>query len=157
MLWRKEMENYQFLFDGIKNDAIKQRAYVSLEYYIDKATFYKWIWNILSFLGIVLPAIATVLTCSAEAATEKIAKVTALTSIVSGSLALFKCADKKNAYRNSAENLKGELSEYLSETGRYQNRSADEKDQLLSESLEQIIKKGYSKIESLESNTKNVT
>ena len=150
------MANYQFLFVGIENDTIKQRAYVSLEYYIDKATFYKLAWNILSFAGIVLPAAATFFTCAGVDAT-RIALVTALTSVVSGSLALFKCADKKNAYRNSAENLKGELSEYLSETGRYQNKSADEKDQLLSESLEQIIKKGYSKIESLESNTKNVT
>ena len=156
MLGRKEMANYQFLFVGIENDTIKQRAYVSLEYYIDKATFYKLAWNVLSFAGIVLPAAATFFTCAGVDAT-RIALVTALTSVVSGSLALFKCADKKNAYRNSAENLKGELSEYLSETGRYQNKSADEKDQLLSESLEQIIKKGYSKIESLESNTKNVT
>ena len=156
MLGRKEMKNYRFLFDGIKNDTIKQRAYVSLEYYIDKATFYKLAWNVLSFAGIVLPAVATFFTCAGVDAT-RIALVTALTSVVSGSLALFKCADKKNAYRNSAENLKGELSEYLSETGHYQNKSADEKDQLLSESLEQIIKKGYSKIESLESNTKNVT
>ena len=156
MLGRKEMKNYRFLFDGIKNDTIKQRAYVSLEYYIDKATFYKLAWNVLSFAGIVLPAAATFFTCAGVDA-KRIALVTALTSVVSGSLALFKCADKKNAYRNSAENLKGELSEYLSETGRYQNKSADEKDQLLSESLEQIIKKGYSKIESLESNTKNGT
>ena len=156
MLGRKELKNYRFLFDGIENDTIKQRARVSLEYYIDKATFYKLAWNILSFAGIVLPAAATFFTCAGVDA-KRSALVTALTSVVSGSLALFKCADKKNAYRNSAENLKGELSEYLSETGRYQNKSADEKDQLLSESLEQIIKKGYSKIESLESNTKNVT
>ena len=60
MLGRKELKNYRFLFDGIENDTIKQRARVSLEYYIDKATFYKLAWNILSFAGIVLPAAATV-------------------------------------------------------------------------------------------------
>lgn len=116
---RKELESYSFLFDAIEDRTLRLRAYSSLAYYINKAAFYKLAWGLLSFLGIVLPAAATYFTCKAEVTAKLIAFITALTTVASGTLALFKCADKKGAYRNSAENLKSELSEYCAKTGRY--------------------------------------
>lgn len=77
---------------------------------------------------------------------------TALTTVASGTLALFKCADKKGAYRNSAENLKSELSEYCAKTGRYSSVEDSERNAIFSEAMERIIKQGYSKIASLENN-----
>lgn len=116
---RKELESYSFLFDAIEDRTLRLRAYSSLAYYINKAAFYKFAWSVLSFLGIILPAAATYFTCKAEVNAKLIAFITALTTVASGTLALFKCADKKGAYRNSAENLKSELSEYCAKTGRY--------------------------------------
>ena len=107
----------------------------------------------LSFAGILLPAAATFFTCI-KPDSWVIPLITSLTTVFSGSLALFKCAEKKSAYRNSAENLKSELSEYRAQTGRYQESSEADREQMLSDALERIIKEGYSKIESLE-NSKN--
>ena len=60
--------------------------------------------------------------------------------------------DKKGAYRNSAENLKSELSEYCAKTGRYSSVEDSERNAIFSEAMERIIKQGYSKIASLENN-----
>ena len=94
---RKELGSYSFLFDAIEDRTLRLRAYSSLAYYINKAAFYKFAWGLLSFLGIVLPAAATYLTCKAEVNAKLIAFITALTTVASGTLALFKCADKKGA------------------------------------------------------------
>lgn len=149
----KEIENYSFLYDSIESDVLRLRAQRSLEYYINKSAFYKMVWGMLSFAGILLPAVATFFTCI-KPASWVIPLITSLTTVFSGSLALFKCAEKKSAYRNSAENLKSELSEYRAQTGRYQESSETDREQTLSDALERIIKEGYSKIESLE-NSKN--
>ena len=149
----KEIENYSFLYDSIESDVLRLRAQRSLEYYINKSAFYKMVWGMLSFAGILLPAVATFFTCI-KPASWVIPLITSLTTVFSGSLALFKCAEKKSAYRNSAENLKSELSEYRAQTGRYQESSEADREQMLSDALERIIKEGYSKIESLE-NSKN--
>ena len=149
---RKELESYSFLFDAIEDRTLRLRAYSSLVYYVNKAAFYKFAWSLLSFLGIILPAAATYFTCKAEVNAKLIAFITALTTVASGTLALFKCADKKSAYRNSAENLKSELSEYCAKTGRYSGVEDSECNAIFSETMEQIIKQGYSKIASLENN-----
>ena len=149
---RKELESYSFLFDAIEDRTLRLRAYSSLAYYINKAAFYKFAWSVLSFLGIILPATATYFTCKAEVNAKLIAFITALTTVASGTLALFKCADKKGAYRNSAENLKSELSEYCAKTGRYSSVEDSECNAIFSEAMERIIKQGYSKIASLENN-----
>ena len=77
---RKELESYSFLFDAIEDRTLRLRAYSSLAYYINKAAFYKFAWGLLSFLGIVLPAAATYLTCKAEVNAKLIAFITALTT-----------------------------------------------------------------------------
>lgn len=140
---RKELESYSFLFDAIEDRTLRLRAYSSLAYYINKAAFYKFAWSVLSFLGIILPAAATYFTCKAEVNAKLIAFITALTTVASGTLALFKCADKKGAYRNSAENLKSELSEYCAKTGRYSSVEDSERNAIFSEAMERIIKQGY--------------
>lgn len=145
---RAEILNYAYLYDGITDPALKMRAKYSLEYYINKATFYKALWGTLSFLGIVLPAAAT-FAAAIDKLQPLVAGITFLTTVTSGALALFKCADKKSSYRNCAENLKSELSTYLGRTGGYQD--PENRDQLLSERLERIIKEGYRKIEELDS------
>ena len=140
---RQELESYSFLYDAIEDRTLRLRAYSSLAYYINKAAFYKFAWSVLSFLGIILPAAATYFTCKAEVNAKLIAFITALTTVASGTLALFKCADKKGAYRNSAENLKSELSEYCAKTGRYSSVEDSERNAIFSEAMERIIKQGY--------------
>ena len=150
MCWKagdQEIKTYRYLYEGIEDEPLSLRAKGSLEYYINKAAFYKRGWGALSFLGIVLPAAATVaVSVGAQAAVT--AGITAVTAVVSGALALFKFADKKTSYRNCAENLKSELSAYHSRIGAY--RGGTDRDAVLAEQLERIIKEGYSRIEALE-------
>ena len=144
---RKEIHAYSYLYEGIADDALKQRAKGSLEYYTNKAAFYKSGWGVLSFLGTVLPAAATFFV-SINLCLEAVSAITAVATVVSSTLALFKFADKKTSYRNCAENLKSELSAYHSRSGVY--RSEKGRDAVLAEHLERIIKEGYNRIEALE-------
>ena len=145
---QSEVENYKYLYECIADDSLKNRARISLEYYITKASLYQTAWNWLSVVGIVLPAIATIF-AGLGLWPWLIALITALTTIASGLLALFKCADKKTSYRNSAENLKSELSAYLSHTGSYRE-DEQANNELLAENIERIIREGYDKITELE-------
>lgn len=148
----REVKDYRYLYEGIEDDALKNRAMVSLTYYINKAALYKALWILFSVLGIVLPAIAT-LFAALGMCSGWIAAITAATTVASGLLALFKCADKKTSYRNSAENLKSELSSYLTNTGAYTN-DAKENNRLLAANMERIIRDGYDKIAELEEQAK---
>lgn len=142
----KETKQYQYLFETIEDDALKKRAETSLNYYIEKANFYKNLWGILSVCGIVLPALATYLAATSNSALVPI--ITAATTVCTGLLALFKCSEKKNSYRNSAENMKCELTAYLGAHDGYGDKT--KADEHLWEQLEKIIQNGYNKISKLE-------
>lgn len=116
----REYKGYKAFLKEIKDDTLKTRAELSLKYYIKMAVRYKWLWNILSVAGILLPATATCL-ASLDVAkyTGAVILITACTTVTTGCLALFKCADKKTSYRNSVENLKSELCAYASQKGPY--------------------------------------
>lgn len=147
-----EVEDYQFLYEHISDEPLKNRARVSLAYYIKQAVLYKRMWNVLSIMGILLPAAATL--CAALGVCAGwIAAITAAITVSSGLLALFKCADKKTSYRNSAENLKSELSSYLNHTGAY-TEDEQTNNKKLSDNVERIIREGYSKIAELDKQTK---
>jgi len=148
----KEYLEYEPFLKAIANNTLRTRAELSLKYYIKMAVRYKWLWNILSLAGIVLPAAATFF--ASLDVTEyhtTIILITAGTTVCTGSLALFKCADKKTSYRKSAENLKSELCAYASHKGVYSDE-AEDRDKLLFERMESIIKEGYEKIKALENN-----
>ena len=65
----------------------------------------------LSILGIVLPALATILT-TCDANKVWIACATSTATVVSGIFAYLKCSDKQETYRKAAENMKAELVAY---------------------------------------------
>lgn len=67
-------------------------------------------------------------------------------------LALLKCNDKKKSYRDSAENIKSELSSYHNKTGNYKDigNNDTENEKILAKNIEKIISTGYSKISALE-------
>lgn len=148
----KEYNNYKPFLDEIENKTLKRRAEFSLKYYIDQAVLYKRLWNVLSAAGIVLPALATFFaSINIDEFNYIVIVITACTTVTTGFLALFKCADKKTSYRNSAENLKSELCAYASQKGVYAG-NLTERDEILFNRLEDIIKEGYQKIEALENN-----
>lgn len=152
----KEYCAYEVFLNEIEDKNLKRRAELSLKYYINKAVRYKRLWCGFSIAGIVLPAIATFI-ASLNASLKEvdlsnvIILITACTTVVTGLMALFKCADKKTSYRNSAENLKSELCAYASNNGAYSEDPA-KKDEIFFKRLESIIKEGYEKIEALENN-----
>jgi hypothetical protein len=155
-----EIDNYAYLYADMKNTVLKNRAKISLHYYIWNAYFYKVMYYTLSIISIILPSLATVLTCIPDGnlnGCEKclIAAITAITAINSGLLALLKCNEKKKSYRDSAENLKKELSEYRSKTGNYKDADEKQADDMLSGKIEEIISKNYSKILDLESSNQS--
>ncbi|MDE6319650.1 MAG: DUF4231 domain-containing protein [Lachnospiraceae bacterium] len=143
----KEVDNYIYLCEKIKNKDFQKRVKNSLEYYIKNANFYKFWGMVLSILGIVLPALATIFTvCSANKIL--IACVTSAATVASGIFAYLKCSDKQEAYRKAAENMKAELVAYAAEQGDYKGdgtKSVD-KDAILFERIENIIQSGYDRI-----------
>ena len=140
----------------MKNTILRNRIQISLNYYLWNAYFYKVLYHTLSIISIVLPSLATFLTCVPSEGLgncEKcvIAAITALASINPGLLALLKCNEKKKSYRDSAENMKKELSEYRCKTGKYKGKPDTEAEELLAQKIEEIISKNYNKILNLES------
>lgn len=146
----KEYKNYKPFLDEITDKTLKRRAEFSLKYYINHAVLYKCLWHIFSAAGIVLPALATlVASLNKDEYNYIVVLITACTTVVTGFLALFKCADKKTSYRNSAENLKSELCAYASQKGIYAGEMSD-RDEILFNRMEGIIREGYQRIEALE-------
>ncbi len=150
----KEYQDYEFFLSEIPDKTLRMRAKLSLKYYLNKAVLYKRLWFLFSIAGIVLPAVATFIASLNSSLKEVdlsnvVILITACTTVVTGLMALFKCADKKTSYRNSAENLKSELCAYASNHGIY-SENPSKKDEILYKRLESIIKEGYEKIEALE-------
>ena len=106
---------------------------------------------ILSVLGIVLPALATIFTaCDADKAW--IACTTSTATVVSGIFAYLKCSDKQETYRKAAENMKAELVAYAAGQGNYKGDGTEsfDKDAILFERIESIIQNGYDRIVELD-------
>ena len=144
---RKEVNNYIYLCDKIENEDFKKRVKNSFEYYIKNANFYKYVGMILSILGIVLPALATIL-AACEVDKVWITGVTSAATVLSGIFAYLKCSDKQETYRKAAENMKAELVAYAAEQGKYKNdgTASFDKDAILFERIESIIQNGYDRI-----------
>ena len=148
---KKEVENYIYLCEKIKNEDFQKRVKNSFEYYIEHANRYKFWGMVLSILGIALPALATALTaCDVNKAC--IAWITAAATVTSGIFAYLKCSDKQETYRKAAENMKAELVAYAAEQGAYKNDGTEsfDKDEILFERIESIIQNGYDRIVELD-------
>lgn len=112
---RDELNNYEYLYDGILDESIKRRAKVSLEYYIGEANKYKFWWRVLTVFSVILPAFATFFSVVAVQCAKIgwiVALITSLTTITTGLLNAFKIVDKKSTYRDLAERLKSVLTTY---------------------------------------------
>ena len=141
------MKNYIYLCEKIENEDFRKRVKNSFAYYIKNANFYKYVGMILSIFGIVLPALATILT-ACDADMVSIACVTSTATVASGIFAYLKCSDKQETYRKAAENMKRELVAYAAEQSNYEKGS--EKDKILFERIENIIQNGYDRIAELD-------
>ena len=148
---RKEVKSYLYLCEKIENEYFQKRIKNSFEYYIKNANFYKYVGMTLSILGIVLPALATILT-ACDADKGWIACATSVATAASGIFAYLKCSDKQETYRKAAENMKAELVAYAAEQGDYKGGSTGnvDKDAILFERIENIIQNGYDRIVELD-------
>lgn len=149
-----EIKDYSVFCDDISNKKLKNRVNISLNYYIWNANFYKNLNLFFSIISIILPSLATFISCEAFGKTYEwvIPAITAITAVISSLLALLKCSEKQKSYRDSAESLKSELNAFHNKTGKYidNNEKTLSAEQILSEEVEKIIQTGYSKISSLE-------
>lgn len=147
----KEVRNYIYLCEKIKNEDFQKRVKNSFEYYIKNANFYKYTGMLLSILGIVLPALATIFT-ACDASKVWIACTTAIATVASGILAYLKCSDKQETYQKAAENMKAELIAYAAEQGAYKGDGTEsfDKDAIFFERIESIIQNGYDRIAELD-------
>ena len=139
----KEVENYMYLCEKIENKEFRERVKNSFVYYIKNANFYKYVGMALSILGIILPALATILT-ACDADKVWITCVTSAATVASGIFAYLKCFDKQETYRKAAENMKRELVAYAAEQSNYKKGS--DKNAILFERIENIIQNGYDRI-----------
>ncbi|MGN0338869.1 MAG: DUF4231 domain-containing protein [Lachnospira sp.] len=183
----KESEQYAFLVDSIKDDILRERVKISLNYFINQAEKNRRGWVRLSIISIVLPAVASIVSfayanlsisntyasvsqttagsngCNVIGLIIMLATpaITAATTVVNGLITFYKCGEKKTSYRNSAESLKSELNQFACCIGKYKSFAVGdgselsagklkEKERVLAEAVEEILKKGYDRIYSLD-------
>lgn len=112
---KKEKEDFHELYDGIDNEVLKARIQSTGEWYIDSAFRYKWIFYILSAVGIIIPILVTVangMTLS-EKCTVVVKNTTiifsAVTALSTAFLSFTKCREKWTLYRTAIEKMKNAL------------------------------------------------
>lgn len=59
ILGKKEKEDIEILYENIPNETERLRIQSCVEWYIEHAILYKWIFYSLSIIGIVLPLVVT--------------------------------------------------------------------------------------------------
>ena len=95
-----EISNNTYLYIDMKNTILRNRIQTSLNYYLWKAYFYKVLYHTLSIVSIILPSLATFLTCVTSEKLgncEKcgIAAITALAEVNLGLLAMLDVMKRK--------------------------------------------------------------
>lgn len=116
---RRELEENQFLFDNMFSSIFEQRAYSCLVWYVRKATKNRRLYYFWSIVGISSPLIATIFT-SIDMQEMTVCSMTALVftliaSLSSSVLCLWNFKSKWRDYRNAAEMLKREWTDYKCE------------------------------------------
>ena len=120
---KREKVNFAKLYEGIKNDVVRERIKSSGEWYIENAMKYKiWFW-VLSIFGIVAPLVITIISSieingkGSASIRIVIAVCSVLTSFSSTLLAVSKCKEKWTNYRNAVEQIKSALVWYSVDDG----------------------------------------
>lgn len=139
--FRKEWESNRYLFEALdesefdKRKWILERAKTCERWYLKKACYCRWNYYFFSMMGIVCPALITVvesldtaLNIRSHAASAAVISLSAIVGICTSVLALFKMRDQWLSYRAAAEYIKRECSLYVAGTGTYKNReTADDR------------------------------
>ena len=112
---KREKVNFAKLYEGIKNDVVRERIKSSGEWYIENAMKYKiWFW-VLSIFGIVAPLVITIIS-SIEINGKGSASIRIVIAVCSV-LAVSKCKEKWTNYRNAVEQIKSALVWYSVDDG----------------------------------------
>lgn len=133
---KDEKADFKLLYDPLPDNTIKNRIRSVGEWYIDKALFYKRLFNMLSAVSILAPALATALIGMNDGGNGMklpIIICTLITSVATSFLTFSKCRDKWTLYRTTIEFIKRELSLY------WGGNCGDEKLQELVMRLEDVI------------------
>lgn len=117
ILGKKEKEDIEILYENIPNETERLRIQSCVEWYIEHAILYKWIFYSLSIIGIVLPLVVTAI--NAVGNEEKTRFVTIICSVLislcASLLTLTKCHEKWTLYRSTLESMKRVLMHYWCE------------------------------------------
>ena len=113
---KKEKADFAKLYEGIKNDVVKERIKTSGEWYIENAAKYKCYFFALSIIGIAAPLVVTVLGSVGASKLNEANEIriwTAVFSVVasftSTMLVVSRCKEKWTNYRNAVERIKNAL------------------------------------------------
>ena len=111
-----------------------------------------------TILLVILPALATFISCLAvknDCFKYVLPGITALITMLSGISSGRKFADKQNAYRNYAENIKSILTAYSTGYGDYRGLNDDEKNAKLHMDTDKVFKESYKAINRIEKDISN--
>lgn len=134
----KELDSLDVYVFRITDNAIRLRIRHLLDWYIRKASFYKFLFYLLSMVLIVINALIPILNQSALENKDLIVSIgSSIATIISSALTLFTMKDTWFRYRNHAELIKEECMKYNSCYGDYYN---NQNQSLLSENVELIIR-----------------
>lgn len=117
ILGKKEKKDLEILYTKIPNETEKIRIQSCVEWYTEHAILYKWIFYILSIIGIVLPLVVTTLNVAGNGEKTKFVTVicSAFISLCASLLTLTKCHEKWTLYRSTLESMKRVLMHYWCE------------------------------------------
>ena len=117
----REWKDVQSLFseDKYPEEICRLRTEYSMEWYIRKAVFNKWLYYTFSFLGILCPLINVILASCEADMNLAIVILASLTSMATSLLALTNARQKWENYRSAAEFLKREYTLFQARIGLY--------------------------------------
>jgi len=117
----KEWKDVQVLLseDKTPEELCKIRTEYSMEWYIRKAVFNKWLYYIFTFLGSLCPLVNVVLASCQVDTNMAIVILSAVTTLSASILAISNARLKWENYRSAAEFLKREYTLFQARTGVY--------------------------------------
>ncbi len=117
----KEWKDVQMLFakSNTPEEICRIRTEYSMEWYIRKAVFNKWLYYIFSFVGMLCPLINVVLASCQADNDVAIVILSAATTLSASLLAVTNAKLKWENYRSAAEFLKREYTLFQARTGVY--------------------------------------
>ena len=136
--YRRDKKYVKFQLSQIQNEVLRLRIMHELGTYIHGAHLYKWLFILSQVFIVALPVVIIYLQQICDEigwSSVLVAGISAISTITN----VLSFQTKWKHYRSYCEILKQEISYYLLHIGKYDGKSKEERDKLLSEKIEKYV------------------